>query len=67
MVSIEGSNDMHKFFLTESECEVIQGSHVVTDCIGGFPSMENGSIANIKICQKDNLARYIIKISFDIR
>ena len=35
---------MHKYFLTEEECSIINGADIIADEIGGFPSMEDGEL-----------------------
>ena len=58
---------MHKFFLTKSERDVIRGSEIIAEHIGGFPSMEDGCLLSIEIKRKEDSHRYRIDLTFDIR
>ena len=40
---------MHKFCLTEPECDRIQGAQKIIETLGYFPSMENTIIEEIYI------------------
>ena len=57
---------MHKIFLTNTECEVIQGSDNIVKLIGGFPSMENGSLERIMMWPWERSGRYIVELTFNI-
>lgn len=58
---------MHKVYLTEEECSIIQGAQDIIDVLGGFPSMEDGELVSIGItANKNNPARYDVSLLFDI-
>lgn len=57
---------MHKYFLTRSECAVIQGADAIIERFGGFPSMEDGCLRSIVIQAKNGKRRYRVELTFDI-
>ena len=58
---------MHKYCLTEPECERIQGSQKIIETLGYFPSMERSILEeiNIKNTQRPGI-RYEVGLIFDL-
>ncbi len=63
---------MHKYYLTDQECMVIQNAEDIIRDLGGFPSMENGELIGIEICHNPtsgrigNESRISVSLTFDI-
>ena len=57
---------MHKVFLTEEECSIIQGAQEIVEVFGGFPSMENGELLSIEIKAHKQTRRYDVALLFDL-
>ena len=55
---------MHKIFLTEEEVSFISGAETIVDELGGFPSMEDGSL--IKVCIEEDGYKQFVSLVFDI-
>ena len=56
---------MHKFCLTEPECERIQGAQKIIETLGYFPSMENTILEEVNIKNTHRLAeRYEVCLVF---
>ena len=56
---------MHKIFLTKPECELINGAEKIVELFGGFPSMEDGELLDIRV-QKCGEHRSTVSLLFDI-
>ena len=57
---------MHKTFLNEKEIQIIKGADKVVKKIGGFPSMENGTLESIFIARTGNDNLLDVELVFDI-
>ena len=58
---------MHKFQLTESECERIQGAQKIIETLGYFPAMEGTILEEINITNTHHLGtRYEVSLLFDL-
>ena len=58
---------MHKQYLTEPECEIIEGADKIISAIGGFPSMENGELVDYSVMpNKDRPFLFDVLLVFDI-
>ncbi len=58
---------MHKWYLTKTECEIINGADRIIDEIGCFPSMENGRLTDIHVVPSQILdCGFDISLVFDI-
>ena len=58
---------MHKYSLTEPECDRIQGSQQIIETLGHFPSMENTILEEIKIKSTHHPGiRYEVSLVFDL-
>ena len=57
---------MHKFYLNNTECSIIQGAQEIVSRFGGFPSMENGTLISVTVERSSERSRYDVKLVFDI-
>lgn len=63
---------MHKYYLTDQECMVIQNAEEIIGELGGFPSMENGELIGVEIIHNPvngrigNESRISVSLTFDI-
>lgn len=58
---------MHKFCLTEPECERIQGAQKIIETLGYFPSMENTILEEINIRNTHHPGTsYEVSLLFDL-
>lgn len=59
---------MHKLFLTETECGIIEGADKIISAVGGgFPSMENGMLIQTSIeVNRDKPYLHDVFLTFDI-
>ncbi len=57
---------MHKLYLTNPECEIINGAENIIDVIGGFPSMEDAHLIELLIKKRADYSAGDITLLFDI-
>ena len=58
---------MHKFCLTEPECDRIQGAQKIIETFGYFPAMEGAILEEVNIINTNRLAkRYEVCLVFDL-
>ena len=57
---------MHKFYLNNTEGDIIQGAQEIVSRFGGFPSMENGTLISVTVERSSERFRYDVKLVFDI-
>ena len=58
---------MHKFCLTEPECDRIQGAQKIIETFGYFPAMEGAILEEVNIKNTNRLAkRYEVCLVFDL-